>query len=1004
MLGSCCGRSSSCYCCCCWWWCSPCFLLQEDTLDARDILTAGWPAGTAAEQLPRIKFVSASSSLCAARHAHGTVDGDAAPAMGAAKLASRRSSQLGPQNQSADASHKKQTQLQLVGKSQSSPIAQPLAHGRRALQQESEHELQPRGSSSAPDLKQHGGSEQEQSIGFGGQWITPLGKKTPLEWSERGMPTGDAAFQFPAKAILNLGNTCYLNASLQCLLHCAPFAVALATSAHRDSCQIKQTFCAQCFLESFAHSMYSGSNTKPAVLAPKAMVSNIRSICRSFRVGHQEDAHEFIRHLLDCVIKNSLGLKNAHAARLSLSREFTSFVHSIFGGCLQNEVRCESCGHVSMTTQPFLDLSLEVGPRTTSVQQSLELFFKAERLDGSNKYRCSSCKKLVVATKRLAVRRAPNVLSLHLKRFDGARKNNRYIEYGHVVSLERGMPPEYAVALRNGKIISRQNGKHGNVDDANVCLKYRLSGVVVHDGSSVHSGHYFAYVKEGNGKWFLKDDSRSQQVSDNAALKQRAYLLFFVRMSAAHSQQERSAKLVNGVYDDVRRSNTPSSTENDHKDPLDDDDESSSSQDSDFKVDESSSDSGSDSSGEKESSSESDIESSTSWSSNASSRSTSSTGSALKHKRRRNLDGNETPSSSLPAPSASPTDTLERIGSRGAKKSKLQARDHVEPASVHNLSGQNGGKAETEQSLAIVLSPKGSTLSPRERSSTSSFANIPARVLEQLEKGSGAWPVKSVTSNFKKLVAMWMKSKQKKSRSLSLNGSNGSNGSGSHGLGSPRSVGKSQSPSLAPSLASSSPPRSPASKHKRETASPGDLPSLPASPSNAVTSRGTVFQDDGVGGWDLALSDDGGAGHQKHGPQTTSRAVRGLRGSSNSSSIVKRARMSESWDAEYDKGKQRKVRNRNGGGAVSEAASDNSLAANEDVLGGKPAGRLENGAAGPNNLFQRRQQDKKSSGGVRGGTGKHQNRSATMTPTGLRRKSASRGARTGSRGRGRGRG
>lgn len=42
---------------------------------------------------------------------------------------------------------------------------------------------------------------------------------------------------------------------------------------------------------------------------------------------------------------------------------------------------------------------------------------------------------------------------------------------------------------------------------------YSLYGVLVHSGHSVHSGHYFAFVKAPNGLWHQLDDNHVSQVS-----------------------------------------------------------------------------------------------------------------------------------------------------------------------------------------------------------------------------------------------------------------------------------------------------------------------------------------------------------------------------------------------------------------------------------------------------------------------------------------------------------
>ena len=58
---------------------------------------------------------------------------------------------------------------------------------------------------------------------------------------------------------------------------------------------------------------------------------------------------------------------------------------------------------------------------------------------------------------------------------------------------------------------------------------YSLYAVLVHSGHSIHSGHYYCYVKSPAGQWFEMDDSSVRQVNVQTVLSQRAYILFYVR-------------------------------------------------------------------------------------------------------------------------------------------------------------------------------------------------------------------------------------------------------------------------------------------------------------------------------------------------------------------------------------------------------------------------------------------------------------------------------------------
>eukprot|EP00879_Flechtneria_rotunda_P002611 GHRR01002813.1.p1 GENE.GHRR01002813.1~~GHRR01002813.1.p1 ORF type:complete len:482 (+),score=261.17 GHRR01002813.1:86-1447(+) len=62
--------------------------------------------------------------------------------------------------------------------------------------------------------------------------------------------------------------------------------------------------------------------------------------------------------------------------------------------------------------------------------------------------------------------------------------------------------------------------------------KYLLHGVLIHQGYNANSGHYYAYVRDGqppHGYWHCMNDAQVYRVAENTVLKQMAYILFYVR-------------------------------------------------------------------------------------------------------------------------------------------------------------------------------------------------------------------------------------------------------------------------------------------------------------------------------------------------------------------------------------------------------------------------------------------------------------------------------------------
>lgn len=73
-----------------------------------------------------------------------------------------------------------------------------------------------------------------------------------------------------------------------------------------------------------------------------------------FRGYQQQDAHEFLRYMLEQLNTELLTFRNQYSHRINL--ENFTIVTSIFGGILQNEVKCLICGNESKKHEPFFGM------------------------------------------------------------------------------------------------------------------------------------------------------------------------------------------------------------------------------------------------------------------------------------------------------------------------------------------------------------------------------------------------------------------------------------------------------------------------------------------------------------------------------------------------------------------------------------------------------------------------------------------------------------------------
>uniref|UniRef100_A0ACD5Z3D0 Uncharacterized protein n=1 Tax=Avena sativa TaxID=4498 RepID=A0ACD5Z3D0_AVESA len=302
----------------------------------------------------------------------------------------------------------------------------------------------------------------------------------------------------------NMGNTCFLNATLQCITHTVPLFKKLRCTDHSTPCSYEEDgFCSFCALKEHNEESIRRSGS---VLMPARFKDNLSKLSSDFRPGQQEDAHEFLRCLLDNLHKCTLDPKSKGKPS---SFDEESIVKQVFGGRLKSQLTCHECGHCSETFEPFLDLSLEID-QVDDLVAALESFTKVEQIgDAEDKLTCESCNVQVCKNKRLVLDKAPDVIAFQLKRFTTLDSSIEKIDKRVAYPSELDLEPF-----------------HSNPDNEE--LKYDLYGVVEHSGLPNY-GHYVCAIRSSPSSWHLMNDSHVESITETSALHQEAYILFYVR-------------------------------------------------------------------------------------------------------------------------------------------------------------------------------------------------------------------------------------------------------------------------------------------------------------------------------------------------------------------------------------------------------------------------------------------------------------------------------------------
>ena len=296
----------------------------------------------------------------------------------------------------------------------------------------------------------------------------------------------------------NIGNSCYLNSALQCLMRLP----ALNEVLDLPPAYVKENAPAQAFFKEYDDLRRMALNNENCTISPALFRHAVQLYAKhkknsDFAGSNQNDAAEFIQFLLygihealareedfDSVpIENDLEQKCLEMMKVNFSKEFSDIVHLFYGIQL-------SYIKDNITPEAFLTLNLPIPPTAKTLLECFEAYFADETIEG---WQNEKTGKEETVTKTLRLFRLPAVLFLCLKRFSGnGRKNDQYIE----------IPVRFEINNES----------------------YILQCGCYHQGS-LNSGHYTATVNI-SGKWVVIDDDASFPASN---LSKNAYCLFYVR-------------------------------------------------------------------------------------------------------------------------------------------------------------------------------------------------------------------------------------------------------------------------------------------------------------------------------------------------------------------------------------------------------------------------------------------------------------------------------------------
>jgi len=314
--------------------------------------------------------------------------------------------------------------------------------------------------------------------------------------------------------IRNLGNSCFMNATLQCLAYTPAFSQMLCQSTHSQRCRSK-SFCALCEMEKVLPLILMGKE----IVTPRNLFMNLPRINDLLNPGCQEDAHEFLQSLLD-----RMEMAYDDEQRPHRKKDPQNPIRNLFVGSTKTAIQCAKCKRRSVTKEPFCCISLDIDKTDVDLAEALEIFTRDELLRGEEKYFCSHCGRKRVAHKRLTLCEIPPILVMHFKRFS-VQFQSAHHKQGTMKKMAAHVEfPEVLDFKDLSDVIFEEDRQTALIDS-----EYELFAVLVHSGPQLGYGHYYALIKSPDNYWFRMNDMEIIPVNTKHVLREQGYIVFYRR-------------------------------------------------------------------------------------------------------------------------------------------------------------------------------------------------------------------------------------------------------------------------------------------------------------------------------------------------------------------------------------------------------------------------------------------------------------------------------------------
>jgi ubiquitin carboxyl-terminal hydrolase 8 len=343
--------------------------------------------------------------------------------------------------------------------------------------------------------------------------------------------------------LLNMRNTCYMNAALQAVRHNTELSAFFLENKHQQWVNRKPGSPNVELVKGYAdllRSLWAGS--KPAYVRPEGFLqcmhpAAIHSGFDQFTIPMQHDSHEFLTFLLDQLHEGMAEEVNIEITRPApqtpkdkaiqgaleawkriFGKSYSPLTEMIYG-LMRVSLTCTQCGTCTDNWETFNCLKLpipktvDLSGSTPTIESMLTDELKEEHIEGYACEKCSPNRPTVI--RKCSIWRLPRMLCLSVKRFTPD---------GRKIHTSLRFDPKTVLNFKD----------HFTPDspEPSQTIQYECFATVDHHGVA-GGGHYTAQGKSPlNEAWHLFDDETAHSIAE-PQFGESTYILFFKPSSKA---------------------------------------------------------------------------------------------------------------------------------------------------------------------------------------------------------------------------------------------------------------------------------------------------------------------------------------------------------------------------------------------------------------------------------------------------------------------------------------